>query len=178
MLHLPKLGWCAEIWRVRLSFSQKSASELLKLYAQILRELKRREVLRTFNSPTGDYAEWLFCQCFGWSQAPNSQRGFDAFDKLGVKYQIKAIRLTDKSKSRQMSAIRDLAAFDALAAIMFDDDFCVLRAAIIPISVVREFSSFTAHTNSYRFYLRDSIFDQSAVHDVTGQLILTQQKSD
>lgn len=164
--------------RVTLSLAEQSVSELLEAYSQILNELKSRDVLRTFNSPTGDYAEWLFCKCFSWDQSPNSQKGFDALDQQGLRFQIKAIRLIGKSKSRQMSAIRDLSAFDALAGIVFDENFKVLRAAIIPANIVKECSRFTAHTNSYRFYIRDSVWGQEGVKDVTSLLLSTQGQSD
>ena len=37
----------------------KSSVELMNMYAEILGELNRRNVVRTYNSPVGDYAEWL-----------------------------------------------------------------------------------------------------------------------
>lgn len=74
------------------------------------------------------------------------------------------------NKSRQLSAIRDLDGFDVLAAVLFDDNYCVRRAALIPAPVVRECSNYIAHTNSYKFLLRDTIWDAPAVIDVTGRL--------
>jgi hypothetical protein len=55
-----------------------TAAQLLALHAQIGEELRERGVVRSANNPTGDFAEYLFCAAFGWQQAPNSERGFDA----------------------------------------------------------------------------------------------------
>ena len=40
-------------------------AELMSRYAQILEELRHRAVIRTRNSPVGDYAEFLFAKSFG-----------------------------------------------------------------------------------------------------------------
>jgi hypothetical protein len=44
-----------------MSFEPNSLtlSELLNHYTLILDELHERGIVRTFNSPIGDYAEWL-----------------------------------------------------------------------------------------------------------------------
>lgn len=148
----------------------KSISELLVLHASIMEELRARDVLRSANNPTGDLAEYLFCKAFGWTQAPKSAKAFDAIDIDGKRYQIKGNRLDQPNKSRQMSAIRDLNGFDVLAGVLFDWNYKVIRAALIPLNVVRDRSTFTAHTNSYRFLLRDDVWDDIGVEDMTVQL--------
>ena len=144
-----------------------SVSELLKAHASIIDELMGRGVLRTQNNPTGDYAEWVCCKAFGWDQAPNSAKGYDATDQSGVRYQIKGC----KSASRQLSAIRDLSAFDVIAAVLFNPDYTIKRAALIPASVVSQRSSFSKHTNSHIFYLKDDVWDDPQVADVTRELV-------
>ena len=71
---------------------------------------------------------------------------------------------------RQLSAIRDLDGFDILAAVLFDDDYQIMRAALIPVSVVREKSTYIQHTNSHKFLLRDAIWNAGGVEDVTACL--------
>ena len=143
--------------------------DLLKLQAAAVRELNRRGVLRTFNSPTGDLAEYLFCRAFSWDRADNSQKGFDATD--GVRrFQIKGRWMHSPKTSRQLSAIRSPEAFDALAVVLFDRDYGVLRAAVIPSSVVGPRLKRSAHTNSYRYILSDNVWDNAEVEDVTSQL--------
>lgn len=148
-----------------------TVSELLETHAAVLDELRDRKILRTANNPTGDYAEWLFCQAFGWEQAANSVKGFDATDAKGIRYQIKGRRLNQLNTSRQLSAIRDLSGFDVLAGVLFDSAFVVSRAALIPTEVVRDRSKFSQHTNSYRFLLCDDIWNAAGVVDVTANLL-------
>ncbi len=128
--------------------------------------------MRSANNPTGDLAEHLFCAAFGWTQAPNSERGFDATGPRGVRYQIKGRRVHRRNPSRQLSAIRDLAGghFDVLAGVIFDDDYRVVRAALIPRGVVKERSTYVAHTNSHKFILRDDVWDVPSVQDVTAKV--------
>jgi hypothetical protein len=153
----------------------KSIAEMLALHAAINEELRSRNVLRSANNPTGDLAEYLFCTAFGWEQEANSKKGFDAADSDGVRYQIKGRRLHRRNKSRQMSAIRSTDGFDILAGVLFNDDFCVIRAALIPASVVFERTSFVDYTKSHKFYLRDDVWDAAGVSDVTERLRAVEQ---
>ena len=147
-----------------------SRNHLLALHAAIMNELRDRGVVRSANNPTDDLAEFLFCRAFFWQQTPNSAKGFDATDDSGKRYQIKGRRLHCRNKSRQLSAIRDLDGFDMLAAVLFDDEYRVFRAALIPCGIVRERSNFVPHTNSYAFILTDDVWDDTRVTDVTAEL--------
>jgi hypothetical protein len=40
-------------------FSRMTPSQLLQLHSAVLDEMRRREIIRSRNNPTGDYAEWL-----------------------------------------------------------------------------------------------------------------------
>lgn len=152
------------------SLADKSIPQLLALHADVMEELRQRGVLRSANNPTGDLAEYLFCTAFEWTQAPNSEKGFDATSNDGMLYQIKGRRLHRRNKSRQMSAIRDFEAFDFLAGVLLHDDYRVMRAALIPVAVVRDRSTYVAHTSSHKFLLRDDVWDASDVIDVTDNL--------
>lgn len=102
--------------------------------------------------------------------AANNKKGYDASDTQGHKYEIKARRITERNRSRQLSAIRDLDSFHFLAGCIFDHDYRVIRAAIIPAEIVAEHASFVKRTNSYKFFLRDNIWLLDNVQDVTTQL--------
>ena len=162
-----------------MDLSTLSPINLLRLNADTLLELQRQGVLRTSNAPLGDYAEWLFCRAVGWNVADNSAKDFDAIDERGTRYQIKARRLVKPSTSRQLGAIRRLneGNFDVLAAVLFDADFTVMRAALVPHSVVLEDAKWVEATNSWRFMLRDSVWDWEGVRDVTGELRKVQSLS-
>ena len=147
-------------------------TELLALHAASLDELRTRKVVRSANSPGGDYAELLFEHAFGWKRAGNSFAGYDAVDDEEVRYQVKSRRIIDAKTSRQLSALRNLseAPFDFLAAVLFKKDYSVMRAAIIPYRIVKERTTFSEHTRSSIFYAKDSLWDLLEVRDVTEQL--------
>jgi len=155
-----------------LELNIKSASELLQLYANILEELRSREIIRSSNAPTGDYAEYLFCKAFNWTQQGNSNSGFDAISIDGKRYQIKSRKLTKHNKSRQLSFIRKLEEnhFDYLAAILFDESFSVWKAALVPHSYIQPRSRFSKHTNGWLFKLEDDVWKLNGVIDVTSNL--------
>jgi len=150
-----------------------SVSELLSLHARIGESLRDRGVVRSANNPTGDLAEYLFCKAFGWDQAPNSEHGFDATGGDGTRYQIKGRRIHRRNRSRQLSAIRNLHCrpFDVLAGVLFDDDFQIMRAALVPFEIVERRATYVAHTNSSKLMLRDEVWGEDGVDDVTNQLV-------
>jgi hypothetical protein len=152
--------------------SRLTPIELLRLHADIAEDLRARGITRSSNNPTGDLAEYLFCKAFGWRRSGNSNANVDAIGEDGIRYQIKGRRITRHSRSRQLSAIRDLAGahFDFLAGVLFSEDYSILRAAIIPRAVAEEQASFVERTNSHRFLLRDDVWEASHVRDVTEQL--------
>lgn len=145
---------------------------LLVLHGQIMDELRDRGIVRTGNGPVGDYAEVLFARAFGWTLETNSATGFDATDAAGVRYQIKSRRVTARNPSRQLGALRRLPDhnFDVLAAVLFDENYAVRRAALIPHSEVVTGAKFMAHTNSWRFMLDDRVWGLSGVCDVTAEI--------
>lgn len=154
------------------SIQQRPVRELLALYGEILNELRRRKVVRTGNSPVGDYAELLFARAFGWSLEANSASGHDAVDPAGVRYQIKGRRLGHPNASRQLSAIRrlDQGTFDNLAAVLFEPSFKVLRAVIVPHEVVAARARRVEHTNSWTFILDDKVWLAAGARDVTAEV--------
>lgn len=154
------------------SLERRSDLYLLRLHASALVELRRRGTVRTINNPVADYAETLFCRAFGWRQAPNSERNVDAYGSDGKRYQIKARRLTQRNPSRQLGALRNLdeGMFDILAAVLFQEDFRLVRAALIPHELVLDKSRYQKHGNSWRFMLMDNIWQCEGVEDVTLQI--------
>ncbi|MEM8799756.1 MAG: hypothetical protein AAGF15_06725 [Pseudomonadota bacterium] len=150
---------------------EKSVREMLAIHAAAMSELRDRNVLRSENQPTGDLAEHLFCKAFGWVQAKNSVKSYDAKDRAGVRYQIKGRRLKQAGQERQLSAIRDLNGFDVLAVVIFNRDFGIQKAALLPSEMVRQHARFNQHTNSYRFMATDQILNASGATDATDALV-------
>jgi hypothetical protein len=152
-----------------------STLELLQLNAATVSELKRRGVIRTKNKPTGDYAEYLFCTAFGWSQQGNSTKSHDAVSPDGTTYQIKARHFSGKKSSRQLGAFRSFE-FDYLAAVLFQEDYTVERAIIIPVTSIKGRTHRSTHTNSDLFFLEDYIWDWPEIQDATETLRRTQSE--
>lgn len=157
---------------VALNLADLRPRELLALHALVADELRARGITRSANNPTGDLAEYLFCKAFGWQQASNSHPNVDALGSDGIRYQIKGRRLTRFNKSRQLSAIRDLrdGHFDFIAGVLFNEDYTVFRAALIPHGVAVDRSTFVEHTNSYKFLLHDDVWNAPGVRDVSREL--------
>ncbi|MBA4001324.1 MAG: hypothetical protein C0461_12110 [Brevundimonas sp.] len=137
-----------------------------------MEELRRREVVRTSNSPVGDYAELLFSTAFGWALETSSAAGHDATDKDGVRYQIKSRRLTAHNGSRQLSFMRRLPEkkFDYLAALLFDARYQVKRAIILPHEGLEGRCTFSAHSNAWRLRLEENCWDMQGARDVTDEI--------
>ncbi len=147
-------------------------SELLQVYGNVMDELRRRDVVRSSNSPISDLAEVLFCRAFEWIREGNSVAGHDAKDAAGARYQIKARRLGKGAGTRQLSAISNLGnnSFEMLAGVLFNPDFSVHRAAIVPLDVVKARATWSKHTNSHIFHLKDAVWSEPCVIDVTTRL--------
>lgn len=153
-------------------FATASVRDLLKLHGAVLDELRRREVVRTSNSPVGDYAELLFATAFGWELESSSAAGHDATDKDGLRYQVKSRRLTKANGSRQLSFLRRLPEkkFDYLAAVLFDGACQVQRAIILPHEGLEARCRFSKHANGWLFRLEDSCWDMPGARDVTKDI--------
>lgn len=79
----------------------------LKEYALILSTLGNSGIVRTYNSPVGDFAEWLVSTKMNFKLEKNSQKGYDAWDPYtGVKYQVKSRWMHPGKNSRQLNVIR------------------------------------------------------------------------
>jgi len=145
----------------------------MRLHARVIEELKHRGVVRTKNNPVGDYAEWLVSQSLGLTLENNSAAGYDATDPEGVKYQIKARRVTLDNKSRQLSAIRKLEAadFDQLVGVLFDADFNVMAAYQMPHSVMVEHAKYRSHTNAHIVHLKGTLLGDPNVMVITALFV-------
>ena len=149
--------------------STPDSLDLLRNYARSIDALYERGVIRTRNV-VGCYAEYLFSRTMRWSLENNAARGFDARDQDGRRYQIKARRITRLNASTQLG---DLPAgtqqeFDALAAVVFEEDFTVLRAALFPTPILVGMR--TKNARRPRFHLREAVMNAPGVIDVTSEL--------
>ena len=155
-----------------IDLASPSNRELLKLYTELMTELRSRGIVRTSNGPAADVAEGLVAKALSLTLNSSSTAGYDGIDPDGRRIEVKCRRLTRHNSSRQLSAIRNLesAHFDFLAGVLFNEDFSVMKAALIPFSVVKDHAVFVKHTNGWKFVLRDGIWTLPEVEDITGRL--------
>lgn len=149
-----------------------TVKQLLQYYVDILAELKKRNIVRTANSPLGDYAEWLVAQKLNLTLSGNSTAGYDARDSAGTRYQIKSRRVHSANRSRQLSPIRNLDGqhFDYLIAVIFNDDFSVQQAVKIPHAVISEYASYRDHINGHILHIRGVVLRDTRVENLTTLL--------
>lgn len=155
-----------------VDLAARSTPELLRLHAAVIGALKDRGVVRTKNNPVGDYAEWLVANALDLELQSNSAAGYDATSADGVRYQIKARRVTPDNRSRQLSAIRKLDAkdFDRLIGVIFNADFEITDAYEIPHEVIAEYSRYRSHTNAHIVHLQGSLLTDPRVADIAARL--------
>ena len=153
-------------------FTKLTISELLASHSAVLNELRHRNVIRSNNNPTGDYAEWLVSTKLNLILETNSAKGFDARDSNGLRYQIKGRRVTSRNNSTQLGVIRNLDSkdFDFLLAVIFDVNWQVLYAAKIPHETIPLLSAFHPHVNGHIMHLRPAIFDKQSTEDISDEL--------
>jgi hypothetical protein len=89
-----------------IDLSEMPTRQVLALWAQTLRELRDREVVRTFNNPIGDIAEALVALHYGGGRASFSQPSWDVWTASGELLQVKALRRTGAKTRRVEQAIR------------------------------------------------------------------------
>lgn len=151
-----------------MDLRELTVKELLRQHSSIIDELKRRRIVRTKNNPVGDYAEWLVAKSLGLELARNSSAGYDGIDSKGVKIQIKGRRITPENKSRQLSAIRKLEEkdFDQLAAVIFDENYEIIDAVLIPHEVIEEYATYRSHVNAHILHLKGPILNDPRIKDI------------
>ncbi|KQX08178.1 MULTISPECIES: DUF6998 domain-containing protein [unclassified Leifsonia] len=132
--------------------SVRSSRELLGMYARILKELMRREVIRTLNAPAGDLAEALVTRAYGGVIAPNSEKSYDVRAADGRLLQVKArvIASTARTKPIQFSVFRSWDFDSAIFIVMAAEDYEVLAAIEVPMASVRDRSAEVAWVGGSR----------------------------
>lgn len=71
-----------------MDIKKKSSIELMNMYAEILAELNSRNVVRTYNSPVGDYAEWLVAEKLGFVLEHNNRFALSSEKPVGARCSV------------------------------------------------------------------------------------------
>lgn len=158
------------------TLNEVSSRDLLMLHGRVLDELRARQVVRSSNNPIADYAELLVTRALGLTLLPRSHVGCDARDLQGLRYEIKARRVTTLGASTQLSVLRDLSEchFDFLVGVLFNADCSVKQACRIPHGVISKIARYRRHVNGWVVNLRPALWANIDVRDVTRQLRVAQ----
>ena len=110
----------------------RSTRDLLALWAAIMRELRRREVVRTANNPIGDIAEALVAAHYRGERKSFSNAGWDVATPSGDRLEVKGIRLAEVRTRSNLSPIPPSSTYTAAVVVVFDENLRVtetLRAS-------------------------------------------------
>lgn len=143
---------------------------LLQEYASILNRLNAGGIVRTYNSPVGDYAEWIVKETMNLILEPNSNAGYDAVDDTGIKYQIKSRWLHEGQQGLQkLGIIRDYEKhdFDYLILVIFNKDFTIHKVFQWPHESVKDIGKYNKRLNGYQITITERIFKDPRAVDLT-----------
>lgn len=127
-----------------INLSEMSTRELLALWSHALRELRDREVVRTFNNPIGDIAEALVALHYGGERGSFAQASWDVKTREGELLEVKALRRTGAKTRRNLSPVRS-DGYDAVIIVIFAEDLRVDEAIRVPREVVNELFAWNEH---------------------------------
>lgn len=143
--------------------ASRSTGDLLRDWAAVMRELRKRDVIRTNNSPVGDIAEAIVHGHYGGERASFSQAGWDVRTPDGERIQVKSIRTTATTKRKNLSPIRDRD-YDSVVVVVFDEEFQVTDALKLTRDVAEDTASWVGHVNGHVLYLNRLLADQRVEH--------------
>lgn len=101
-----------------------------------------------------------------------SVKSYDLALPAGERVQVKCRVVSDPPKTGQLqtSSFRSWDFERAALALLRSVDYSVLRAALIPVAVVRETARFAAHVNGSNLQMRASLFEDPQAKDITAAL--------
>jgi hypothetical protein len=146
-----------------------NTQELLEGYDGVMRELRRRNVVRSSNNPVADLAEQIGSVAFGLRLGGRSTKGHDGIAPDGSRWQIKGRRRTPENRSKQLGVLRNLGdgQFDHLLAIYFDSSFAVEAAYRIDLSTVQRHAKFRKSVNGHILRATSALVADAGCVDVT-----------
>ena len=112
--------------------------ELVDTYLMLLERLKCRGLMPIYGNLTGGLSEWIACQALSLTPRRGNTRDIDAVSEDGnTTYQIKG-RRNEKPNTVHTGIIHglELRPFQFLVAIVFDGQYLVHRALVVPYDTV------------------------------------------
>ena len=151
----------------------KSVSELIAIYSAILKELKRREVIRT-NNLVGDLGEYLAIEFYNnQSSLPNLQaasagtKNMDAISREGKRYSIKSTTTSltgvvydlnepDSTESENQK-------FEFMIVVQFSKTFELLRVIELDWELFLQFKRWHKTMRGWNINITKDLLNQSNV---------------
>jgi hypothetical protein len=148
-----------------------TARQLLRLYADLLTELVRRDVVRSRNAPAGDLAEHLVHRAYGGDLAPPSEKSWDVRTSDGRLLQVKARLITaGDRKNHNYSPFRSFG-FDACVFLILDaHTYDVVQAVEVPVDGVRSLARETKWVAGSRVSTRAPLLGLAGAVDRTDEI--------
>ena len=137
------------------SVNRLTDPELFRAFGAVMEEFRRRNLTRSSNNPVADYAELLVARHFGVEPVAGVQLGYDVLTPDGLKIQVKARRRSPRSHPSHYGWMHNLddREFDALAAVLFDADFSVIKADLLSWEAVKRLAHYNARVGAHRIPL-------------------------
>lgn len=121
-----------------------SVRHLLQLEASIVKELRRRELVRTNNKPLGDIAEYVVWLARGGVLEPNSTKSHDITTASGQRIQVKAMANRAAGVGARFSPFRS-ADYHTAVFLVFDTFFEIVEAFEVEAGQIEQHVRYIPH---------------------------------
>jgi hypothetical protein len=143
---------------MKANLKRATIGELLALSRQVLVKLRSRDVIRTTNAPTGDYAEWLV------QRVVKGTFGVEVKSKLGRHDAERGPLAGQGTGSRRHQEPRPTSVVSVpvlglpfAVIVLFDDDFKVRKAACLSAEQLKAVARYAKHVNGHLVFATDEL---------------------
>lgn len=151
----------------------KSVSELIAIYSTILKELKRREVIRT-NNLVGDLGEYLAIEFYNiqpllpnLQAAPAGTKNIDAISREGKRYSIKSTTTSLTGVVYDLnepgSTESESQKFEFMIVVQFSKTFELLRVIELEWELFLQFKRWHKTMRGWNINITKDLLNQSNV---------------
>lgn len=157
-----------------MNLNNHSVLELMQMYQYSLIEMERRTVIKKHNNIINDYTFWLVSSRM--EMELTYTKGYDAQRSNGQKVKIISFRNNVNTKSGLIGIIhdRELIFFDELLVVIYNFDFIVDLALLIPKKIIQETKVFNRNLNGYTLRISNTLTKTPGILDVSK--LLSEQK--
>lgn len=121
-----------------------SVKHLMRLELSVVKELRRRHLVRTNNKPLGDIAEYVVWLARGGVLEPNSTKSHDITTASGHRIQVKAMANRAAGAGARFSPFRS-AGYHTAVFLVFDSAFEIVEALEVDAEQIEVHVRFIPH---------------------------------